>query len=456
MPKVSVIVSIDNQAKNLDQTLESLRSQSFRDLEIIAVECGAPEKVRSIIEKYCEEDKRFSCIHRDEAGVCAARSAGLDQAAGEFVLFAEAGDTLPERALTDLHGAAKKQFADMVVGLSETEQIDGVHVPEYLTELTDKEMIDKYDPALHQATDLRGKLFRREVIENGAIRFPEIGHMADAVFAYRFSQNCRSIAGCSSPVYKHVELPDFTDPSLKETIGPETVEEFFAAFDMIEETVETSYAEEETRRRAEGAADNELDELACRYRLFREDMYVRFVQDGLLGSLYRHLWRLDSESLRAIEERIRTYRTSIFPSNWEQTIDGMNGDLAIHKKIMISPEELAEEPILSVVLSSKVSPDMADALVTSLYNQNFPSFEAVVDETLSDCIDETWKSKINYSEVEHIDNLSHFIRDTVKVLKGRYVIFVDETRESLRIRSAEETDGAWEHPYRGEQHAFHQ
>lgn len=427
MPKVSVIVSIDNQAKELDQTLESLRSQSFRDVEVIAVENGASEENRSIIQKYCEEDKRFSCIHLEETGVCAARNAGLDQADGEFVLFAEAGDTMPERALTDLHGAAKKQFADMIVGLSETEQIDGVHVPEYLTEITSKTEIDKFDPALHQVTDIWGKLFRREVIENDAVRFPEFVHMADAVFVYRFSQRCRSMAGCSIPVYKHIERADFTDPALKEIIGPETVKEYFTAFDMIEETVEASYADAETRRLAEGAPDNEMDELACRYRLFREDMYVRFVQDRLLGDLYRRLWRLDSESLQAIEEKIRTYRSRIFPSNWEKTIDGLNGDLAIHKKIMTSPEELAEEPILSVVISSKVAPDMADALVTSLYNQNFPSFETVVDETLSDSINETWKSKINYSEVEHIDNLSHFIRDTVKVLRGRYVIFVDET-----------------------------
>ena len=259
MPKVSVIVPIDNQAKDPDQTLRSLRSQSFRDLEVIAVESGAPEEVRSIINRYCEEDKRFSCIHQEEAGVCAARNAGLDQATGEFVLFADAGDTMHERALTDLHGAAKKQFADMVVGLSETERIDGVHVPAYLTELTDKIKIDKYDPALHQATDLRGKLFRREVIENGAIRFPEFVHMADAVFVYRFSQSCRSIAGCSIPVYRHFEQADFTDPSMKEAIGEETVREFFTAFDMIEETVETSYANEENQRRSQGAPDNEMD-----------------------------------------------------------------------------------------------------------------------------------------------------------------------------------------------------
>ena len=427
MPKVSVIIPIDKQAKELDQTLESLRGQSFRDLEVIAVESGAPEEVRRVIDKYCAEDERFSCIQQGETAGFDARNAGLDHATGEYILFAGPGDVLPERALTDLHGTAKKQVADLVIGLVETAQLDGICVSQSLTQLTGKVNIDKYDPALHRATELWGKLFRREIIEKGAIRFPQLSHMEDAVFVYRFSQSCNSIAGCSALVYKRVERADFMDPALKETIGIETVREYFEALDRIEEAVEASYADAEQQRRAEGAPENEMEELACRFRLFREDMYVRFVQDALLGRLYRRLWRLDSESLQAIEERICAYRTRIFPSNWEKSIDGENGDLAIHKKIMLSPEELAEEPILSVVVSSNVAPEMADAVITSLYNQEFPSFEAVVDETLADSIDETWKGKINYTEAEHTDNLSHFIDDIVRKIKGRYVVILDET-----------------------------
>ena len=430
MPKVSVILPVNNSDSHLEETLDSLKAQSFRDIEVILVadEGAQPDSgLQDTISRYCSEDERFLCKVHKAPDYYAAANAGLDYAAGEFVLFAQAGDTMPERAFADLHGTAKKQFSDLVIGLFEIEQIDGVHVPQYLTELTDKVKIDKYDPALNQATDLRGKLFRREVIDKGAIRFPSVSHLADSVFMYRFSQSCSSIAGCSTLVYRHIERPDFTDPALKETIGVETVRAYFAAFDMIEETVESSYAKEEQRRRAQGAPENELEETACRFRLFRENMFVRFVQDALLGRLYRCLWRLDGESLKAIEERIRTYKTKIFPSNWERDIDGENGDLAIHKKIMTSQEEVAEEPILSVVVSSKVEPAMADVLVTSLYNQRFPSFETVVDETLSGSIDEIWKSKINYSEVKHADNLSHFIRDTVKEIKGRYVIFLDET-----------------------------
>lgn len=431
MAKVSLIVTLDNktdkQEEQLDLTLDSLRGQSFRDIEILTVDAGASGDVRSTLDRYAEEDGRFRVLRAEGADAGAARNAGLEQAAGEFVLFVSAGDTLPERALTDLHGAAKKQFADLVIGLAESEQIDGVHVSPSLKELAEKVIINRYDPLLHRTPDLMGKLFRREIIEKNNIRFPQISHMGEAVFVYRFSQCCGLIAGCSSPVYRHIVREAFTDPALKKTIGMETVDAYFAAFDSIEEAVESSYAELEQQRRTQGAAENELEELASRFRLFREDMFTRFVQDGLLDSLYRFLWRLDEESLKAIEDRIRTYRSRIFPSDWEKTIDGENGDLAIHKKIMLSPEELAEEPILSVVVSSKVAPDKADALMTSLYNQRFPAFEVVVDETLSGSIDDVWKSKINYSEVGHTDNLSHFIRDTVKVLKGRYVIFLDET-----------------------------
>lgn len=295
MAKVSLIVTVDNKTDNqeeqLDLTLKSLRGQSFRDIEILTVDTGASGDVRNTLDRYAEEDGRFRVIRAEGADPGAAKNAGLEQAAGEFVLFVSEGDTLPERALTDLHGAAKKQFADLVIGLAESEQIDGVHVPPFLTELTEKVIVSRYDPLLHRTTDLAGKLFRREIIEKNNIRFPQISHMGEAVFVYRFSQCCGLIAGCSNPVYRQIVRDDFTDPSLKKTIGKETTDAYFAAFDSIEEAVETSYADLEHQRREQGAAENELEELESRFRLFREDMFTRFVQDGLLDGLYRFLWR---------------------------------------------------------------------------------------------------------------------------------------------------------------------
>ena len=95
MAKVSLIVTLNNQIENqeneLDLTLDSLRGQSFRDIEILTVDAGASGDVRSTLDRYAEEDGRFRVLRAEGADAGAARNAGLEQAAGEFVLFVSAG-----------------------------------------------------------------------------------------------------------------------------------------------------------------------------------------------------------------------------------------------------------------------------------------------------------------------------------------------------------------------------
>lgn len=91
---LSVIVPVYNVERFLPLCLDSLCNQTYRDLEIICVNDGSADNSGVILDEYAARDSRIQVIHQKNAGVSAARNAGLDAATGEFVTFVDADDWL--------------------------------------------------------------------------------------------------------------------------------------------------------------------------------------------------------------------------------------------------------------------------------------------------------------------------------------------------------------------------
>ena len=71
---VSIVVPVYNVEKYLKECLESIIQQDYRNLEIIVVDDGSPDNSGKIADEYAEADKRIKVIHKENAGVAAARS----------------------------------------------------------------------------------------------------------------------------------------------------------------------------------------------------------------------------------------------------------------------------------------------------------------------------------------------------------------------------------------------
>lgn len=94
MKKVSIIVPLYKSEKFLHKLLDSIVQQSYNNLEIILIDDGSPDNSGFIAEKYAKKDSRIIVIHQNNSGTCAARNAGLDIAAGEYLMFADGDDWL--------------------------------------------------------------------------------------------------------------------------------------------------------------------------------------------------------------------------------------------------------------------------------------------------------------------------------------------------------------------------
>jgi len=78
MPKISIIVPVYKTEKYLRRCIDSILAQSFTDFECILVDDGSPDNCAAICDEYAEKDNRIIVIHQENAGVSAARNAGLD------------------------------------------------------------------------------------------------------------------------------------------------------------------------------------------------------------------------------------------------------------------------------------------------------------------------------------------------------------------------------------------
>ena len=106
MPIVSVIVPVYNAESFLSQGIESILNHRFEDFELILVDDGSRDSSGAICDKYAERDRRVRVIHQDNAGVSAARNAGLLAACGEWVTFVDSDDLVLDCFLSSLLGAA--------------------------------------------------------------------------------------------------------------------------------------------------------------------------------------------------------------------------------------------------------------------------------------------------------------------------------------------------------------
>lgn len=107
--KISVILPVYNKAEYIQECLDTVRSQTLKEIEIICVNDGSTDNSAEVIEKNIAEDSRVVLINKENGGAASARNRGLQIANGEFVIFMDPDDWYPENDVLEvLYETAKK------------------------------------------------------------------------------------------------------------------------------------------------------------------------------------------------------------------------------------------------------------------------------------------------------------------------------------------------------------
>ena len=125
MAEISIIVPVYNVEKYLENCIESILNQTFKDFELILVDDGSTDNSGKICDIYKKKDSRIKVIHKNNGGLSSARNAGLDIACGKYVGFVDSDDYIHYQMYEKLYHQIIKNKADIsVCGFQKVKQFE--------------------------------------------------------------------------------------------------------------------------------------------------------------------------------------------------------------------------------------------------------------------------------------------------------------------------------------------
>lgn len=169
---ISVIVPVFNTKNYLDQCVESLVNQTYKDLEILLIDDCSTDGSGEIVDKWADADNRVRAIHNQEnLGVSRSRNKGLALAHGEYIVFVDSDDFLAPQMYEQLLKLLDAHQAEVAVS-SRYHFIDGKaerkhYLPEGLLVCSGPEALAICMPRIGARPynmNLWNKLYRRNVL----------------------------------------------------------------------------------------------------------------------------------------------------------------------------------------------------------------------------------------------------------------------------------------------------
>lgn len=103
LPLISVIVPVYKVEPYLEKCVNSIRNQTYHNLEILLVDDGSPDRCGEMCDEYAKLDPRIRVIHKENGGLSDARNAALDVIKGEYVGFVDSDDWIEREMYEHLY-----------------------------------------------------------------------------------------------------------------------------------------------------------------------------------------------------------------------------------------------------------------------------------------------------------------------------------------------------------------
>lgn len=217
-PAFSIVMPVYNGERHLREAVASVQAQTERSWELIAVDDGSSDGSRAALISMAAEDGRIVVKPQQNAGVAAARNAGMRLARGEFVTFMDQDDVLHPRALETMRAALETTGADAASGRAvDFLTTEGARrfcaSPQERSAVSTSEtpVADVLHPGQAGRDGVRASVwarcYRRSAAEG--LTFPDgVFGADDWVFTMRFMAKARKVAYTKDVVYLHRAHPD--------------------------------------------------------------------------------------------------------------------------------------------------------------------------------------------------------------------------------------------------------
>lgn len=160
MPEVSVIVPVYNAEEYLPRCINSIQKQTLTDIEIILINDGSQDNSGRICDEYASRDDRIKVIHQKNAGVSAARNAGMRAAKGRYIGFVDADDWVNPDMYEAMLSSASQNNADIVICDAQTVYSNGKAEQDTIVQLPQSTVLTRDDISPELLKELAGSAWR--------------------------------------------------------------------------------------------------------------------------------------------------------------------------------------------------------------------------------------------------------------------------------------------------------
>ena len=204
-PLITIIVPIYNSQKYLEQCIESIINQTYKNLEIILINDGSEDESLNICNKYKKIDNRIIVINQENSGVSVARNSGLKKASGEWISFVDSDDWIEKKFCEILIKNATENNVDVVFsGYNKVykDEISKINVSNGVKKYSSEEFLIKVLNVQTSYGFIHMKLIKKSVINN--IFFEsELKVAEDALFNIKLCENVKNFLLVPQALYNY-------------------------------------------------------------------------------------------------------------------------------------------------------------------------------------------------------------------------------------------------------------
>lgn len=208
-PLISIIVPIYRMEKYIRQCIDSILTQNITDFELILVDDGSPDRCPQICDEYADRDPRIRVVHKENAGVSAARNNGIKKSRAKYITFVDADDLLPPQALEKYMSCLESDEYDSVFG-NHIQDYEGKRIfrksrlgaGKYTYQELRDRIIDDGTLTGFLFGSVCGGVYRREIIACNGILFDEnVRVNEDGLFNFKYLSKSNQICVIDEYVY---------------------------------------------------------------------------------------------------------------------------------------------------------------------------------------------------------------------------------------------------------------
>ena len=112
--KLSIIVPVYKVEQYLNRCVDSILNQTYRNIEIVLVDDGSPDRSGEICDRYAKSDERVKVVHKKNGGVSSARNIGFSSSTGEYIGYVDSDDYIAPTMYEDMIDVLEKNDLDIV------------------------------------------------------------------------------------------------------------------------------------------------------------------------------------------------------------------------------------------------------------------------------------------------------------------------------------------------------